>query len=165
MEWLSLPIFTSLFTMVVFAAPSGPTTKFGMSPAWCPSGFSRPCFFPSGLKCPPADLKSGASHFAVWWMCTACSPGGRFFRSSLIFTPCLAIFNVAVPTLSPLAFLSSTVVLLLPAWRHTLQRTSVRRRVNRLVVFIRENYRPFSDPAAEQDYISCDRRNPSDIRD
>ena len=33
-------------------------------PPWWPSGFSSPCFLPSGLKCGPADIKSGASHFA-----------------------------------------------------------------------------------------------------
>src|SRR5208282_860164 len=63
-EWLSLPRLTSLSSRLKCALPSAPTVKLGPSPAWCPSGFSNPCFFPSGLKCGPADLKSGASHFA-----------------------------------------------------------------------------------------------------
>ena len=37
--------------------------KLRTSPLWWPSGLSKPCFLPAGLKCPPADLKSGASHF------------------------------------------------------------------------------------------------------
>ena len=39
--------------------------KFGMSPLCGPSGFCRPCFFISGLKCPPAVVNPGASHLAV----------------------------------------------------------------------------------------------------
>src|ERR1019366_8851127 len=63
-EWLPSPQVMSLFSARKCALPSGPTVKLGLSPAWWPSGFSNPCFFPSGLKWPPADLKSGASHFA-----------------------------------------------------------------------------------------------------
>src|SRR5208282_2444747 len=63
-EWLSLPRLTSLFSILKCALPSAPTVKLRLSPAWWPSGLSNPCFLPSGLKCPPADLKSGASHFA-----------------------------------------------------------------------------------------------------
>src|SRR5664279_899167 len=47
-----------------FAVPFSLTVKFGMSPAWWPFGFSRPCCLPVGLKCGPADLKSGGSHLA-----------------------------------------------------------------------------------------------------
>src|ERR1700676_1397213 len=63
-EWLSLPSVTSLFSALKCALPSAPTVKLGLSPAWWPSGFSNPCFLPSGLKWGPADLKSGASPFA-----------------------------------------------------------------------------------------------------
>src|SRR6266481_65130 len=63
-EWLSWPSVTSLFSALNCALPSAPTVRLGLSPAWWPSGFSNPCFLPSGLKWGPADLKSGASHFA-----------------------------------------------------------------------------------------------------
>src|SRR5579884_185120 len=49
-------------------------------------------------------------------MWRACSPGGRFLRSSAIRIPFFAGVRVAVPTLCPCAFFNSTVVLLpLPA--------------------------------------------------
>src|SRR5580700_2344212 len=45
-------------------------------------------------------------------MWNACSPGGRFFASSLMVTPLppLASLIVAVPTLCPWAFFNSTVL-------------------------------------------------------
>ena len=47
---------------VPVAFPFFPAVRFGMSPACAPSGFRSPWCFPAGLKCPPADLKSGGSH-------------------------------------------------------------------------------------------------------
>src|SRR5580698_460186 len=47
----------------------------------------------------------------------ACSPGGRFLRSSLIFTPPLLSLSIAVPTLWPLASFNSTVMGLFAAFR------------------------------------------------
>src|ERR1700751_5305149 len=38
----------------------------------------------------------------------ACPPGGRFFASSLIVTPCSSGWSVAVPALCPWAFFNST---------------------------------------------------------
>src|ERR1700723_2931559 len=65
----------------------------------------------SGLKWPPAVVNPGPSHLAVWWICRACSPGGRFFRSSLMVTPAPPLFSVmvAVPALAPLASFISTL--------------------------------------------------------
>src|SRR5271165_5608513 len=74
-------------------------------------GLSNPCCLPVGLKCPPADLKSGGSHFGFWWKCTACSPGGRSLSASLTSTPCPLPTMVAVPTLVPFASFNSTVFL------------------------------------------------------
>src|ERR1700722_1817124 len=45
----------------------------------------------------------------------ACSPGGRFLRSSLIFTPGLLALSTAVPTLAPWASFNATVTDLLAA--------------------------------------------------
>ena len=94
---------------VAFALPFSSTVKFGMSPAWAPSGFCMPCFLLSGLKWPPADLKSGPSHFAVWWTWMACSPGDRSWTASLIETPFAAAVSVAVPTSLPVPSASLTV--------------------------------------------------------
>ena len=55
----------------------------------------------TAAQAPPADLKSGPSHLGVWCTWMACSPGGRFFRSSLILTPLAAGVRVAVPTSLP----------------------------------------------------------------
>src|SRR5437899_2587022 len=49
-----LPSVTPGATTVTLALPSGPTSKFGKSPACGPSGLFFPCFFASGLKCGPA---------------------------------------------------------------------------------------------------------------
>ena len=65
----------------------------------------------SGLKCPPAVVKAGPSHFAVVWICRACSPAGKPFRSSATFTPLPPVpsESVAVPTSFPDASFSATV--------------------------------------------------------
>ena len=49
-------------------SPDAATTRLGRSPAWGPSGFIEPCFLLDGLKCGPADMKSGGSHFPTAWM-------------------------------------------------------------------------------------------------
>src|SRR5579864_4163170 len=70
----------------------------------------------SGLKCPPAVVKAGPSHLAFWWMCAACSPGGRPLTLSWIRTPPLLASEIfAVPTGCPLASVSATVTGLLAA--------------------------------------------------
>lgn len=58
------PIVTLGAITVSFEVPSDATVKFSISPACEPSGFFSPCFFFSGLKCPPADVNPGTSHFA-----------------------------------------------------------------------------------------------------
>src|SRR5262245_50433108 len=68
-----------------------------MSPAWDPSGASIPCFFLSGLKCPPADIKGG-SHLPMPWTWKACSPAGKPFTERAISTPPGVWVNVALPT-------------------------------------------------------------------
>src|ERR1700722_1282166 len=94
------------------ALPLASTVKFFMSPAWWPSGLSNPCFLPSGLKCPPADLKSGPSHFGAWWKCMACSPGGKSCTVSSSPTVCGPLAQrITPPTTLPCASLSSTCVL------------------------------------------------------
>src|ERR1035441_10573398 len=77
---------------------------FGRSPLWWPNGLSMPCCLPSGLKWPPAPLKSGASHTGFWWMCTACSPKGMFFSFTVMVNclPSFASLKDAVPASSPL---------------------------------------------------------------
>src|SRR6185503_4861595 len=60
------PNMTRVSVNVAFAVPLALTVKFSMSPACGPFGFFRPCIFESGLKCGPADAKSGPSHFAIW---------------------------------------------------------------------------------------------------
>src|ERR1700743_1059456 len=66
-EWLSEPSVTFGATTVAWAVPSARTIgeKSGMSPAGSPPWSWAA---PSGLKCEPADLKSGPSHLANWWM-------------------------------------------------------------------------------------------------
>src|ERR1700722_1729927 len=94
------------------ALPLASTVKFFMSPAWCPSGLSNPCFLPSGLKWPPADLKSGPSHFGTWWKWMACSPGVRSWTVSSSPTECGPLAQrTTPPTTLPCASLSSTCVL------------------------------------------------------
>src|SRR6266702_2762612 len=54
----------SVTTFVVasrLAVPTPVTMRLGRSPACAPSGLSRPCFLPVGLKWAPADTKSGGS--------------------------------------------------------------------------------------------------------
>src|SRR5688572_6771244 len=86
------------------AVPSAATVKFGRSPACGPSGLLRPCFFLNGLKCGPAD-SNGFSPFGwhdpTLWMCIACSPGGRFLKSTTIRTPDASSLRRAEPTLRP----------------------------------------------------------------
>ena len=55
-------------TTVTFAVPLAATVKFIMSPACGPSGLCSPCFFAAGLKCGPAVVNPGPSHFATEWM-------------------------------------------------------------------------------------------------
>ncbi len=67
-ECMSVPRSTTLLTTVAFAvAPLAATGEVlaAASPACAPSGFSSPCFFMSGLKCPPAVVNPGASHFGI----------------------------------------------------------------------------------------------------
>src|ERR1700729_449429 len=71
-------------------------------------GLRVPCCLLSGLKCGPAVLKSGGSQRALAWMWTACSPTGRFLRSSLIESLLLSCQKVAVPASSPVLVLRGT---------------------------------------------------------
>src|SRR5262249_39791712 len=64
--------------------------------------------WPPASKWAPADLKSGGSHFANWWIWMECSPGGSFLMSKTIFTPVGAAERVAVPTAWPSVFLIVT---------------------------------------------------------
>src|ERR1039457_3126435 len=91
---------------------------FGISPLWWPIGLSIPCCLSSGLKCPPAPLKSGASHTGFWWMCTACSPIGRFFSFTLMvnYLPSLLSLKEAVPASPPLDVLMGTTRVPFFAW-------------------------------------------------
>src|SRR5206468_2881860 len=89
------------------AVPSAPTTRLGRSPACEPSGLSRPCFFPVGLKCAPADAKSGGSHLATPWMCRPFAPGGRPLAAISIWTPSACSVRVASPTCCPTLSLST----------------------------------------------------------
>jgi hypothetical protein len=97
-------------TTLAVEPPLASTVKFGMSPAWGPCGLSAPCCLCSGLKWPPADLKSGPSHLAASWMWIAWSPAGRPLTASVIFTPPGAGASLAVPMLLPAASLSLTVI-------------------------------------------------------
>src|ERR1700722_1837296 len=83
-------------------------TFWGRSPAWWPMGLSKPCCLFSGLKWPPAVLKSGASQRALAWMWTACSPTGRFLRLTLMMSLLFSCWNVAVPASSPVLVLRGT---------------------------------------------------------
>src|ERR1700751_2865657 len=73
-------------------------------------------------------------------MWTACSPGGRFLRSSLILMPFFASFKVAVPTLSPLAFFNSTVVDLPAACNRELPSSNVNGTMSNFVCFMLADY-------------------------
>src|SRR5262244_3049402 len=78
--------------------PAAPITRFGRSPAWEPSGLRRPCLRPVGLKCAPAETKSGGSHLPTACTCTPFGPGGRWEAVTWIRTPSAPCVNVAVPT-------------------------------------------------------------------
>src|SRR5882757_1694474 len=69
-----------------------------------------PCCLFSGLKWPAADLKSGASQRALAWMWTACSPTGRFLRSTLMESLLFCCWKVAVPASSPVLVLRGTTI-------------------------------------------------------
>src|SRR5262245_26233878 len=77
-----------------------------MSPACWPSLLSLPCFFCSGLKWGPAEVKGG-SHLPTACTWKACSPGGRPLSASAIRTPERVCVSSAVPTSLPSADLSS----------------------------------------------------------
>src|SRR5580698_5688403 len=80
---------------------------FGRSPLCGPAGLSRPCFVSAGLKCPPAVLKSGPSHFPTVWICIPCVPGGNCDTLTSTRTPPAVGTNVAVPIFTPVAFTMS----------------------------------------------------------
>src|ERR1700760_4615377 len=67
-----------------------------------------PCCLFSGLKWAPAVLKSGGSQRALAWMWTACSPTGRFLRSTLMDSLLFCWVKVAVPASWPVLVLRGT---------------------------------------------------------
>ena len=56
------PMVAPLAKASTDALPSVVTVMFPRSPACGPCGFLSPCSLPVGLKCSPADMKSGAEH-------------------------------------------------------------------------------------------------------
>src|SRR5579864_1501267 len=148
-EWLPSFRFASLSSILSLALPLASTVKFFTSPAWWPSGLSKPCFLASGLKCPPADLKSGPSHLGTWWKWMACSPGGRSWRLSSRPTPEPCSQRSTVPTLLPWASLSSTLVLA-AAGRAKAAKASVRTRGANRECFIGRDYSHFWRAGSDQ---------------
>src|SRR5450432_418696 len=100
-------------------------------------------------------------------MWIACSPGGRFLRLSLMVTPLVAGWMVALPTLSPLAFFKATLYCL-PACRRagvtaTKRHKDANFRTALEEYIIRRLYRPGACPYGwddnRKDSSICD-RNP-----
>src|SRR5262245_3571122 len=86
---------------VVSALPSSSTSRLGRSPACGPSGFRVPCCFASGLKWPPADLKSGAVQVPLSWTCIPWGPGASPVTLTASHPPPAESESVATPTLAP----------------------------------------------------------------
>src|SRR5215469_3550299 len=80
-------------------------------------------------------------------MWIACSPGGRFFRFSAIFTPeCLFGLIFAVPTLSPFASCNRTVTVLVCASKIAHPKARASTVTATWIVFMAGDYSPVFEP-------------------